>query len=325
MKNNSLPEWLDRTPKDIRLHACWDYVTSFNTNLKLKKDFDIKFKKKNNTQCITLDKSACSFILGEDDKFKFSTYKKYLSSIAIKQKHFMKVYRDRPNTIDHDVKLMYNGVYYWLLIPFEIEHEKTHEKAREKLVSLDPGIRSLVTGYTGDQAFDFKVNIDKISKELSILDNTRSLYSKKLLTRKQRLLREKRLTDQIKTMHVKISKYLTKRFDTIILGKINSQDLVKDKKQKTLNRLIMTMSLYKFRKRLEFDCFKEDRTLVVTNEAWTSKVCGSCGNINHDLGSSKYFHCPACNYQADRDINASRNILSKFITTWVRREELPLG
>jgi transposase len=50
--------------------------------------------------------------------------------------------------------------------------------------------------------------------------------------------------------------------------------------------------------------------LIICTEEYTSKTCGSCGRLNHNLGSNKVFKCPYedCKYLADRDINAARNI-----------------
>ena len=42
-----------------------------------------------------------------------------------------------------------------------------------------------------------------------------------------------------------------------------------------------------------------------------SKTCGNCGRLNHNLGSKKDFVCNHYKYEADRDINAARNILNK--------------
>ena len=39
-----------------------------------------------------------------------------------------------------------------------------------------------------------------------------------------------------------------------------------------------------------------------------------CGEIHHNLGSNKTFKCPWCDYEADRDISAARNILLRYLT-----------
>jgi transposase len=51
-------------------------------------------------------------------------------------------------------------------------------------------------------------------------------------------------------------------------------------------------------------------------EDYTSKTCGQCGVLNQKLGGHKVFNCPeeGCDYIADRDISAARNILLRYLT-----------
>ena len=43
------------------------------------------------------------------------------------------------------------------------------------------------------------------------------------------------------------------------------------------------------RMRLEDICRRRGRNLYVVNEAYTSRTCGRCGEINKNLGGKKYF------------------------------------
>ena len=56
--------------------------------------------------------------------------------------------------------------------------------------------------------------------------------------------------------------------------------------------------------------------IVLCDEHYTSKTCGECGNLHHGLGGNKNFHCPdpECDAQMDRDFNAARNILLRYLT-----------
>ena len=53
--------------------------------------------------------------------------------------------------------------------------------------------------------------------------------------------------------------------------------------------------------------------VIRCSEAYTSKQCGACGELNDRLGSSKVFSCAACGATADRDVHAARNILLRCI------------
>ena len=40
-------------------------------------------------------------------------------------------------------------------------------------------------------------------------------------------------------------------------------------------------------------------------------MCFGCKEINQELGDKELFECSNCDYQEDRDVNASKNILYK--------------
>ena len=50
------------------------------------------------------------------------------------------------------------------------------------------------------------------------------------------------------------------------------------------------------------------------SDAYTTQVCGRCMNRKRDVGCSKVYECKECKLVAGRDINASRNILLKYMT-----------
>ncbi|MCE8163040.1 MAG: transposase [Candidatus Moeniiplasma glomeromycotorum] len=52
------------------------------------------------------------------------------------------------------------------------------------------------------------------------------------------------------------------------------------------------------------------------NPSNTSKKCFKCKTINKELGKERWFVCvsSSCNYEKDRDVNASKNILYQGIT-----------
>jgi transposase len=54
--------------------------------------------------------------------------------------------------------------------------------------------------------------------------------------------------------------------------------------------------------------------VIICDEHYTSKTCGHCGTIRWDLGGRKTFRCQNRGYVCDRDINASRNILLRYLT-----------
>ena len=55
---------------------------------------------------------------------------------------------------------------------------------------------------------------------------------------------------------------------------------------------------------------KYGKKLTLVNPAYTSMTCASCGHVKKDLTlADRVFVCPKCGWVADRDYNASLNIL----------------
>ena len=75
-----------------------------------------------------------------------------------------------------------------------------------------------------------------------------------------------------------------------------------------------------FRRQMEYKCswYGIELAVVPRFEA-TSKLCSRCGwrKINLSL-SERTFHCESCGYHADRDENASDNILMLAVSSTER-------
>ena len=130
-------------------------------------------------------------------------------------------------------------------------------------------------------------------------------------------IREK-IRNKVKDLHGRFSKFLCSNYNVVLLPNFETQSMISKDDRKISSktaRAIATYSHYLFRQRLihksrEYPWCK----VVLVQEDYTSMTCGLCGKINEKLGSSKDFHCLSCDYEADRDINASRNILLKYIS-----------
>ena len=53
--------------------------------------------------------------------------------------------------------------------------------------------------------------------------------------------------------------------------------------------------------------------VIKVNEAWTSKTCCKCGNINHDLDLNDRQYICDCGNDINRDINGAINIYKQFM------------
>ncbi len=70
---------------------------------------------------------------------------------------------------------------------------------------------------------------------------------------------------------------------------------------------ISDMGFYEFRRQLDYKCQLYGSKLVVVDRFYpSSKTCSNCGAVKEFLSlSERVFHCDVCQFEGDRDLNAS--------------------
>jgi len=222
---------------------------------------------------------------------------------------------------------------YYMCVTYESEMETS--KVSRGVVSLDPGVRTFQTMYCPEgHVVEFGANdmyrlidmcrgVDKIQSKM---DTTRSTAHKNRL-QKAFYRRYERIRNRVAEMHKKTAVYLVQNYSVILLPKFDTQQMITKKQggkyvraigSKTA-RAMVTWSHYSFRQHLLQRARRvENCSVVLCDEYDTSKTCGKCGHKNHELGASKTFKCPVCTHIADRDFNAARNILLRFMAMNVK-------
>ena len=127
-----------------------------------------------------------------------------------------------------------------------------------------------------------------------------------------------KIRNLVSDLHNKLALWLCQNHTVILIPIFDSQwkAIKKDGKiNKVTVRMMHSFRHYDFCIRLKQVAERFSQCHVIeTMEPYTSKTCGQCGKLNQNLGSSKYFKCPSCNYCADRDANGARNILLRYLT-----------
>lgn len=196
-------------------------------------------------------------------------------------------------------------------------------------VAIDPGVRTFMTMYdthgnaiewgAGDMNRIFAImrHADKLQSKFSSLQDKKSRKYTRMKKAWLRMLT--RVKFKISEVHRKAVRFLCSTYKTILLPDFDSRGMSNRATRKIGSktaRSMLTWSHSKFRELLKAKVHLYTQChLVICDEAYTSKTCGNCGHIHHGLGSSKIFECPTCAYTADRDINAARNILLRYLTT----------
>ncbi|MBW4571375.1 MAG: transposase [Tolypothrix carrinoi HA7290-LM1] len=302
------PDWVKTIPGHQRQEACFEAYDAFK---RAKKDGGFaKFKSVKSTS------QAIQFKVGN---FKNGTW--YCNTT--KGLKFTTIGQSHPNQCEYGTELVYRCGKWFGCFPCVEEVATT---GSDRVIALDPGNRTFLTGFDGENVLEIgKGDIGRIQRLCQHLDNliSRSTKVKAHQRRKMRLAanraREK-IQDLIKDLHKKATNLLVNSYKTIFLPTFDSSQMVIKKrsgKKRRINsksvRQMLTLSHYRFEQHLKQAALKKGVLVVLCNESYTSKTCGSCGHIHHKLGGSKIFKCLHCGAQISRDVNGARNIMLRAL------------
>jgi transposase len=220
--------------------------------------------------------------------------------------------------IKNNVKINYNSILneYFLLIPQECVPEEPKNK-RTNTISLDPGIRTFMTGLSEDNAIkigtDVNETIVKKIVRLNKIKNNKKIPTK--IKKKNELMINRKIEHMTDDLHWKSIKYLIDNYKSIFLGDMSAKSIVR-KTSKILSPekkvACLRTKFYVFKQRLEYKCVATKTMFTYVDEMYTSKTCSLCGNYDDKLKGKKMYNCKKCKKKLDRDINGCRNIYFKY-------------
>ena len=304
-------KWVTQTPNDTRDEAIRDLLKAYKTCFSVGRKFKMKFKsKKQNNQSIVIHSREYGRKRGN---FKFISRMKSAEKLPEKIEYDSRIVKDQLNQ-------------FWFHIPIRGEkkdNKRTENQGPFKVISLDPGVRTFMTGYGTDEVgFEWgKSDMGKIYRMGLCCDNIQSRWTKVNHSKRYRMRKAFRrihykIKNLVKDLHYKLAKYLCMNYDLILIPEFQTQQMsLKGKRNISSKnvRKMMTLSHYMFRQRLLHKANEYNVHVKVVTEEYTSKTCGCCGKLNKTLGPSKVFHCGSCDVKMDRDYNGARNILIKTI------------
>jgi putative transposase len=239
-------------------------------------------------------------------------------------------------TSDFKIALKDDNRFYLILprkIDLDVYQSGEQETKREDICAIDPGIRKFATAYSPSGPVRiYGHNVKHVHETYSRRIQSKRAYVIKVQRaasdgrRNRRRIRraafrlkkaKNRKTRMVQDFHYKLAHVLCRTYKTIIYPDFSTQgmggwpDIVKKRAQ------MLSHGLFKTRLLATSTKFKATR-IVHGSEAYTSKQCGACGNLNNGLGTSETWTCSAnCGCElADRDVHAARNILLRFIDTF---------
>jgi len=213
-----------------------------------------------------------------------------------------------------------------------------------KVVSIDPGVRSPFTCYDPsgecfkisedkiENLYEYCLERDEINSKISHLKNSKGKcndsksfsekkHYRKICRKINRLILagfkiQERINNLRKQFHYDSIKHLLGNYDVVILPEFKTKQMMKKEKRKLNEEGVRKLGLwshYTFRQRLIQKSEFLGKHVIITDEDYTTKTCGNCGELNK-ITTEKEFTCKKCKINLDRDINASRNILLRFLS-----------
>ena len=288
-----------------------DLIKAYDNFFKLHKGYP-KFKsKKDNEQ-------SCRFT---NSMFKFNKKKingnritliKQLKNILFKCSRKDEIYLNHNEKYIHSVtltKISTEKYYLSILIDYNINQKENIDS----VIGLDLGIKDFIIDSNGNRYENkhfYKNNERKIKKLNKQLFKKQKGSNNRNKTRIKLAKVYGKISNQRNTYLHQITSKLVNENQVICIEDLNVKGMMQNHK---LAKSIQELSLYEFRRQLEYKCKWYGRQLIIIDRFYpSSKVCHNCGYIYKDLKlSEREWVCPHCKSKIDRDYNAAQNILDE--------------
>ncbi len=228
------------------------------------------------------------------------------------------------NKMHHEPTLVLDRGRWFIC--YAIDVPKLEPLNSELAIALDPGVRTFLTGFDGQEIWEVGLeDMGRIYRLASHLDRLLSrigLSKGRQFKRLRYCLRKAaqkirvKIRNLVDELHRKAANYLCTKYKVIFLPTFEVKNMVKRGKRRLSTktaRKMVTWSHYRFKQTLKHQAAKYGCVVVDVTEEYTSKTCSKCGHIHVKLGGNKRFACPSCGHNIGRDLNGAFNILLKAL------------
>ena len=301
------PADMRAVPFQIKKIACKDAYTGFFASIKKGSRFRLSYRtRKDHVQSCFIPQSAIS-----------------ASGIYYTLSGVLKMTEVIPANV-RDSRLVHDHGRWFLAC----SHSKPtmQSDSQGRIVALDPGVRTFLTGYHEHGVFKFGSSAqtrifrlcrhaDKLIGRIAVTAKRRKANMGKALDRLTWKIR-----DLIADMHFKCANWLCRNFDIILLPTFEVSDMVLKSKRKIRSKTVrqmLTLAHYKFEQRIKVKAQEFGRLVLLVNEAYTSKTASWTGEVKQIGGAKKI---TSAGITLDRDVNGARGIYLRALvdTPWLR-------
>ena len=321
-----LPDWTKPAPYEVKSHAIRDACLA------------VSGAKKFNRQ-LTTDKAKGLRQEGNYARAHFRSRKNpsqtiFIHASALSQKgvyHTILGELKRREPIPHahgDAKLTLRHHQYHLSVPFKKmgPHLSESNLQRQRpdqvrVVALDPGVRNFITWFSEDGCGKLgQEDFGRIQRLCQHQDNLLSRAARAPSKRRRNMRRAAgrmtvRIQNLINELHHKTARYLVDNFDVILLPDFKTSGMVTRSQRRIRSKTVrnlLSFAHHRFRNFLKHKASENGRTVLIVNEAYTSKTVSWTGEINHNLGGRKTVSSTD-GRRMDRDHNGARGIFLRAL------------
>ena len=341
--------WVQDTPSRVRSAAVADATSAYKacvTKLKNKQisHFKIHFRslKHDKSETIGIEKSKVIHSYGRetgcDKKRRARRQLKLAPTTALGKLGPLdlvdscKVFSHLDkNGIKEDCKLHWVKATnkFYLLVPREVLPKPMRSDGMSGLTAaLDPGTRAFQTYYTpsGETGTLLEGMVDHrlmcLADRIDRLQSAASTCKNRQRARRMRKKQNKlwtKISNVRQNAHYAAIGFLWDNFDNIMIPVFGTARMVEKEGRcigKRTTRKMLICGHYAFRQRLLHSrIHRKDKEVYLVEEGYTTRTCGLCGGVNHNVGSAKVFKCIStqCGARIGRDVNGARNIMLRGV------------
>jgi len=220
--------------------------------------------------------------------------------------------------------ILKNCSKWYISIQAEIEADIKPVEQINNSVGIDLGVNTTITCSDGKKYNHIK-KLDELElKKTRIQKNLsrKTLRSNNWYKNKTKLTKiNSKISRVRKDFLHKASTEIIKNHDLTILEDLKIKSMTEHKKgtgkcfKAKLNKAILGQCWFELKRQLEYKADWSGVIVLTVDPAYTSQECSKCGHTEKDNRKTQAeFVCLRCNYTANADENASKNILQRGLT-----------
>ncbi|HUU79384.1 MAG TPA: transposase [candidate division Zixibacteria bacterium] len=233
---------------------------------------------------------------------------------------------------EHKTKEFYIAIAYEIEVPF-CSNNSIYQ-------AIDLGVSNIIAGVNNHAGKTIIVKNNQVNKywqpkieELTSKRDHCKKYSNRWHWYNQKLQKiVKKQSNQRKDFQHKLSKKIIEntKANTIIIGDLKAKEMSQKRKGDKKNKRSLHRSNHnsgvigRFARFLTYKAEKVGKKVIKISERRTTKRCCFCGKKEQRQLSERIIKCDKCGLVIDRDINASVNIMQRFLAILSLSQECPL-